>query len=106
MNTLSIQDLLIMMSEKKASDLHLTTGVSPMLRIDGEMVPTPFEKLTPDTCQRVIYSILTEAQKQKFEASGELDLSFSFKEVGRIRMNVFRQRVRSPPRSAPFPIPL
>ena len=90
MNTLSIQDLLIMMSEKKASDLHLTTGVSPMLRIDGEMVPTPFEKLTPDTCQRVIYSILTEAQKQKFEASGELDLSFSFKEVGRIRMNVFR----------------
>lgn len=89
---LNIQELLVLMSEKKASDLHLTVGASPMLRVDGEMVPTSYEKLTSETCQKVIYSLLTENQKQKFEATGELDLSFSFKDVGRIRMNVFRQR--------------
>lgn len=89
---MSMSDLLLMMVQKKASDLHLTVGVSPMLRVDGEMVPTPFEKLTPDLCQRLIYSLLTDQQRQTFEAKSELDLSFGIKGVGRVRMNVFRQR--------------
>lgn len=89
---LNIQELLMLMSEKKASDLHLTIGSAPMLRVDGEMVPTPYDKLTPETSQRIIYSLLTESQKQRFEATSELDMSFTFKEVGRIRMNVFRQK--------------
>jgi len=89
---ISMSDLLLMMVQKKASDLHLTTGTSPMLRIDGMVVPTPFEKLTPDICQRLIYSLLTDQQRQTFEAKNELDLSFGIKGVGRVRMNVFRQR--------------
>lgn len=89
---LNIQELLMLMNEKNASDLHLTVGSAPMLRIDGEIVPTPYEKLTPDISQRIIYSLLTENQKQRFEANNELDLSFTFKDVGRIRMNVFRQK--------------
>jgi twitching motility protein PilT len=56
------------------------------------VVPTPFEKLTPDVCQRLIYSLLTDQQRQTFEAKSELDLSFGIKGVGRVRMNVFRQR--------------
>lgn len=89
---LNMQDLLMMLMEKKASDLHITAGLPPMLRIDGEVKSTQFEKLTPDTCQRLIYSLLTDSQKEKFEASNELDLSFGIKGVGRVRMNVFRQR--------------
>jgi twitching motility protein PilT len=89
---LNMQDLLMMLMEKKASDLHITAGLPPMLRIDGEVRPTQYEKLTPDMCQRLIYSLLTDSQKEKFEATNELDLSFGIKGVGRVRMNVFRQR--------------
>lgn len=89
---LNMQDLLMMLMEKRASDLHITAGLPPMLRIDGEVVPTPYEKLTPDVCQRLIYSLLTDSQKEKFEGTSELDLSFGIKGVGRVRMNVFRQR--------------
>jgi twitching motility protein PilT len=81
-----------MLMDKKASDLHITAGLPPMLRIDGEVKATQFEKLTPDTCQRLTYSLLTDSQKEKFEATNELDLSFGIKGVGRVRMNVFRQR--------------
>src|SRR5258706_9918409 len=89
---ISMSDLLLMMVQKHASDLHLTSGSPPVLRIDGEILPTPFEKLTPDTCQRLVYSLLTDQQRQTFEAKNELDLSFGIKGVGRVRMNVFRQR--------------
>ncbi len=90
---INMSDLLLMMVQKRASDLHLTAGSAPMLRIDGHILPTPFEKLTPDLCQRLIYSLLTDQQRQVFEAKNELDLSFGIKGVGRVRMNVFRQRM-------------
>jgi twitching motility protein PilT len=104
---INMQDLLFLMIEKKASDLHITSGLPPMLRIDGELVPTQYDKLTPDLCQRLIYSLLTDSQKEKFEANNELDLSFGIKGVGRIRMNVFRQRgsVAAALRSIPNKIP-
>lgn len=89
---LNMNDLLVLLMEKRASDLHLAAGAPPMLRVDGELVPTPFEKLTPEVCQRLIYSLLTDSQKERFEANNELDLSFGVKGVGRVRMNVFRQR--------------
>lgn len=87
-----MDELLKLVMQKNASDLHLTVGAAPTLRVDGEMSPTHFEKLTPDVCQRLIYSLLTDKQKEKFETNNELDLSFGIKGVGRIRMNVFRQR--------------
>ncbi len=89
---LDMSQLLELMMNKGASDLHITLGSAPMLRIDGQMIPTPFEKLTGEICQRLIYSLLTDTQKQRFEASNELDMSFGIKGIGRIRMNVFRQR--------------
>ncbi|OGS24051.1 MAG: type IV pili twitching motility protein PilT [Elusimicrobia bacterium RIFOXYB2_FULL_50_12] len=89
---LNMQDLLMMLMEKKASDLHITAGVPPILRLDGEIIQTQYEKLSPDVCQRLIYSLLTDSQKERFEATSELDLSFGIKGVGRVRMNVFRQR--------------
>lgn len=89
---LNMQDLLALLVEKKASDLHITAGLPPMLRIDGEVVATQYEKLPPDLCQRLIYSLLTDSQKEKYESTNELDLSFGIKGVGRVRMNVSRQR--------------
>ncbi len=88
----NIDTLLRVMFEKGASDLHITVGAPPMLRIDGEMTPTEFEKLRPDDCQHIIYSILTDEQKEKFERESELDLSFGVEGIGRVRMNVYKQR--------------
>jgi len=87
-----MNDLFVLMKERNASDLHLTAGLPPMLRVDGEIVPTPYDKLTPEVCQRLIYSLLTETQRQRFEATNELDVAFGVRGIGRIRMNVFRQR--------------
>lgn len=89
---INMNDLLLLMVQKKASDLHMTVGVAPSLRIDGILVQSNLEKLTSDTCQRLIYSLLSDAQKQRFESENELDVSFGIKGLGRVRMNVFRQR--------------
>lgn len=89
---LTMENLITLMHEKKASDLHLTAGLPPILRIDGILIPTEFGKLTAEVCQKLIYSVLTDKQKEKFETTNELDVSFGVKDIGRIRMNVFRQR--------------
>lgn len=89
---LTIETLISLLYEKKASDLHITAGLPPMLRIDGELFPTDFGILTPEICQKLIYSVLTDKQREKFERTNELDVSFGIKNIGRIRMNVFRQR--------------
>jgi len=89
---LNMNDLLTLLLEKGASDLHLTVGSPPVLRIDGEIIPTNYDKLTPEITQRLVYSLLTDSQKEKFEANNELDVSFGIKGLGRVRMNVFRQR--------------
>jgi twitching motility protein PilT len=88
----NIDTLLRLMFEKGASDLHVTAGVAPVLRIDGEMTPTEYEKLRPEMCQQLIYSILADEQKERFEKEDELDISFGVEGVGRVRMNVFKQR--------------
>src|SRR5258708_25204523 len=87
-----IDTLLRQMFEKGASDLHLTAGAAPSIRLHGEMEPLDFEKLRPETCQQLVYSILTDEQKEKFERENELDLSFGVEGIGRVRMNVFKQR--------------
>ena len=80
------------MIEKGASDLHLTTGSSPQLRIDGALVPLKMEPLAPADTKRLCYSILTEEQKVRFEKENELDLSFGVKNLARFRANIFIQR--------------
>ncbi len=88
----SLSELFILMHERGASDLHLTVGAPPTLRVDGELVPTPFEKLTPETTQQLVFSLLSDQQKQRFDATNELDLALSIKGAGRLRVNIFRQR--------------
>lgn len=80
------------MIDKGASDLHLTTGSPPQLRIDGQLVPLRVPPLTPVDTKQLCYSILTDAQKVKFEEELELDLSFGVKNLARFRSNIFMQR--------------
>ena len=87
----SMGELFLLMNERGASDLHLTVGAPPTLRIDGALLPTPFEKLNSETAQTLIYSLLNDQQRQRFEASNEIDLAFNLRGIGRVRMNVYRQ---------------
>ena len=89
----TMHDLLSMMVERGASDLHITTGTFPQLRVYGKLAPlTQFEQLSPQDTQRLAYSVLNEGQKQKFEEENELDLSFGLQGLARFRCNVYRQR--------------
>jgi twitching motility protein PilT len=88
----TLRELLDEMIRKKASDLHLTAGVPPQLRIDGQVIPTAHPLLTPEDTARLAYSVLTEDQKKRFESCKELDLSFGIQGLSRFRANVFLQR--------------
>ena len=102
----TLYDLLKMMIEKKASDLHITTGSSPRLRIDGKLVSIDHPSLAPADTKALCYSILTDAQKHKYEENNELDLSFGVKGLSRFRANIFMQRgaVAGAFRTIPFEI--
>ena len=89
----NMADLLQILVDRGGSDLHITSGTYPQLRITGRLTQlTQFEQLTPQDTQRLAYSILNETQKQKFEEESELDLSFGIQGLARFRCNVFRQR--------------
>lgn len=88
----SMDELLKVTVERGASDLHLTVGLPPMLRVSGKLVPTEFLRLMPDDTKRLIYSILNDKQKEKFEKTWELDCSHGVRGFGRFRVNVFKQR--------------
>ena len=88
----SIHQLLKTMVEQGASDLHITTGSPPMLRIDGNMVQMKMAPMNPPDTKQLCYSILTDAQKRRFEEENELDFSFGVKGLARFRGNVFMQR--------------
>ncbi|HEX7488453.1 MAG TPA: type IV pilus twitching motility protein PilT [Anaeromyxobacteraceae bacterium] len=102
----NLHQLLKAMVEKGASDLHITTGSAPQLRIDGKLVPLKTGALSPVETKQLCYSILTDAQKHKFEEESELDLSFGVKGLSRFRANVFMQRgaVAGAFRTIPFKI--
>ncbi len=80
------------MVDKGASDLHITVGSPPQLRIDGSLVPLKTAPLNATETRQLCYSVLTDTQKQKFETASELDLSFGVKGLSRFRGNVFVQR--------------
>jgi twitching motility protein PilT len=94
------------MVEKGASDLHITTGSPPQLRVDGGLVPLKTTPLTPIETKQICYSILTDAQKHRFEEENELDLSFGVKNLSRFRANIFMQRgaVAGAFRAIPFKV--
>ena len=103
---IQLHQLLRAMIEKGSSDLHITTGTPPLLRIDGAIVPLKLPKLDPVDTKRLCYTILTEEQKIQFEQSNELDFAFGVRGLSRFRANIFMQRdnVAGAFRTIPFKI--
>lgn len=90
---LTIDDLLKMIVDKAGSDLHLTVGSPPMLRLQGKLWPTDLPELTPKEIRRLVYNFLSNDQREKLERDLELDISYELKGVARYRCNVFFTRL-------------
>ncbi len=86
---IKIQQLFKLMVDNGGSDLHLTPGTAPAMRVSGEIVRVKVGALTPTTSKELIYQVLTEEQKNDFEKNYELDFSFGIKNLARFRANVF-----------------
>lgn len=102
-----IEELLLYMIDQNASDLHLSVGQPPLLRVYGELITTDFELLNPDSIKKIVYAILTPEQIRTFEQTKELDASFGLKNISRFRTNVFYQRgsICAAIRRIPYDIP-
>ena len=102
----NLHQLLKTMIEKGASDMHITTGSPPLLRIDGSIVPLKLQPLGPVDTKQLCFSVLTEEQRAHFEKHNELDLSFGVKGLSRFRANIYMQRgaVAGAFRTIPFKI--
>src|SRR5213080_198189 len=90
--SLSLSDLLKRLMEMSGSDLHITTNSPPQIRVHGHLVPLDLPQMTPADTKQLAYSVLTDAQKHRFEENLELDFSFGLKGLSRFRANVFNQR--------------
>jgi twitching motility protein PilT len=92
-NDISLNDLLMHVLDTGASDLHLTSGARPSVRLNGELKQLEDEPiLTPPVIQRVMYAALTQKQREKFEEALELDFAYSVPGRARFRVNLYRQR--------------
>ena len=87
-----MDQLLKVLMDKGASDLHITSGSPPQIRIDGDLIPFKTPPLDATEAKQLCYSLLTDAQKARFEEEQELDLSFGVKNLARFRANIFYQR--------------
>jgi twitching motility protein PilT len=92
-NLMNIDDLLAIVMERKASDLHLKVGNYPHLRIDGDLVPlAEFARINPEDMLNMAFSMMTNRQKQKLKETTELDIAYGVAGIGRFRVNIFQQR--------------
>ena len=88
----TIEEILTAAKEAGASDVHLTVGIPPKMRVNGNLVTMDFPKMLPADTLDVVLSIMTETQRDRYEEKGEYDMSFAIPNVARYRVNVFKQR--------------
>lgn len=88
----TIEEMLKIAKDAGASDVHITVGVPPKMRVNGKLITMDFERLLPADTKLLLDEIMTEQQKERFEESGEYDMSFSIIGQGRYRANVYKQR--------------
>ncbi len=87
-----IEEILQVAMDARASDIHLTAGLPPKMRVNGHLLNMDFPIMKPDDTLAIVAQIMTDHQKQMFEERGELDMSFAVTNLGRYRVNAFRQR--------------
>ena len=88
----TIREILQTAWENKASDVHITVGIPPKMRVNGKLVTMPYNRMMPGDTMDVLLGVMSEAQRERFEERGELDFSYSIPELGRYRVNAFKQR--------------
>ncbi|MFT4841492.1 MAG: twitching motility protein PilT [Planctomycetota bacterium] len=88
----SMEELLNLMVQRGGSDLHISVGSPPRIRVDGKLIDTEYEPLMPEAAKKLVYSVLGADQVAKFEKNLELDFSFGVAGLGRFRTNAFVQR--------------
>jgi twitching motility protein PilT len=89
---LDLNELLRWTVEQRGSDLHVKVGAPPCIRVDGHLVPAPFDVISPVDAERVAFAIMPKERADEFTASNEADFAHSVNGLGRFRVNVFRQR--------------
>ena len=89
---IDIKEVLQAAKEAGASDVHITVGVPPKFRINGRLISTAFPKMLPPDTEAVMRVITTEEQRDKFLRTGEYDMSYGIPELGRYRVNLYKQR--------------
>jgi twitching motility protein PilT len=90
---LDFAEVLLEVIDRRASDLHITAGAAPMLRARGRLVPMEgYPVLTPTDCREIVYSILSDAQRQRFENNWQIDFAYQIPGKGRFRVNAYFQR--------------
>ena len=88
----TIEEILSAAKEAGASDVHLTVGIPPKMRVNGNLITMNYPRMLPADTLDVLLSIMTEPQRDRFEERGEYDMSFSIPNVGRYRVNAYKQR--------------
>ena len=90
---LDFADVLLEVIDRRASDLHITAGAPPTVRVRGRLVPMDgFPVLTPNDTREIVYSILSEGQRQRFENNWQIDFAYQIPGRGRFRVNAYFQR--------------
>lgn len=89
---IDIRELLKMAASEDASDVHISVGAAPRLRIHGNLLTTNYPKMTPADTLEMLLSLVNPEQREKFEQDGEIDLSVSIPDAGRFRVNAYKQR--------------
>lgn len=92
MGIISVEDVLAKAKEAGASDVHITVGVPPKMRVNGDLITMDYERMLPPDTHRVVEDIMSDFQLQRFEERGEYDMSFSIPNIGRYRVNAYKQR--------------
>lgn len=88
----TIKEMLETAKDAGASDLHITVGVPPKMRVNGKLLTMDYPRLLPPDTERLLFEIMDEKQRARFDEKGEYDMSFSIPELGRYRVNAFKQR--------------
>ena len=89
---MTIEEILTEAVKAEASDVHITTGTSPKMRVNGKLMTMSFPKLFPADTLALLVTIMTQTQREQFEERGEFDMSFEIRSLGRFRVNAYKQR--------------
>jgi len=89
---ITIREILQYAEEHGASDLHVTVGVPPKMRVHGSLYDMPYERIMPDVAEYLVESVMGPVQKARYDEKGEVDFSYALPELGRYRVNAFKQR--------------